>query len=58
MDHSATFLTPKELSRRWICSIEKLKRMRRAGTLRVHYIGRAARYALADVLKIEEEAAA
>ena len=52
------FLTPKQLASRWACSIEKLKRMRRAGKLPVYYIGRAARHKLADVLRIETEAAA
>lgn len=52
------FLTPHQLSERWLCSIEKLKRMRRAGRLPVSYFGRSARYRLADVLRIEAEAAA
>jgi len=52
------FITPKQLSERWLCSVEKLKRMRRAGKLPVSYLGRSARYRLADVLKIESEAAA
>jgi DNA-binding transcriptional regulator PaaX len=52
------FITPRQLSERWLCSIEKLKRMRRAGSLPVSYLGRSARYRLADVLKIEAEAAA
>jgi hypothetical protein len=52
------FLTPKQLANRWQCSIEKLKRMRRAGSLPVFYIGRTARYAIGDVVKIEADAAA
>lgn len=52
------FITPHQLSERWLCSIEKLKRMRRAGKLPVSYLGRSARYRLADVLKIEAEALA
>jgi len=52
------FITPKQLSERWLCSVEKLKRMRRAGKLPVSYLGRSARYRLADVLKVESEAAA
>lgn len=50
------FLTPQQLSERWLCSVEKLKRMRRAGRLPVSYLGRHARYRLEDVLKIEAEA--
>ena len=34
----------------------KLRRMRRAGVLPVSYIGRAARYAVADVERIESQA--
>jgi len=52
------FITPKQLSERWHCSVEKLKRMRRAGKLPVSYLGRSARYRLADVLNIESEAVA
>ena len=52
------FLTPQQLSQRWLCSIMKLRRMRAAGKLRVFYIGRSARYALDDVIKLESQAAA
>ena len=52
------FLTPQQLSQRWQCSLMKLRRMRKAGKLRVFYIGRAARFDQADVLKLESEAAA
>ena len=50
--------TPKQISARWQCSIEKLKRMRRAGILPVYYIGRSARYAMEDILRIEADAKA
>lgn len=50
------FITPHQLSERWLCSVEKLKRMRRAGKLPVSYLGRSARYRMADVLRIEAEA--
>lgn len=52
------FLTPKQLSARWQCSLMKLRRMRRAGILTVHYIGRSARYSMADVQRIEADARA
>jgi hypothetical protein len=51
--HDRPFLTPKQLAARWDCSLMKLRRMRRAGVLPVYYIGRSARYAIADVVKIE-----
>lgn len=49
------YLSPKQLAQRWICSTEKLKRMRRAGTLKVSYIGRSARYSISDVELIEKK---
>ncbi len=56
--HDRVFLTPQQLSQRWLCSIMKLRRMRAAGKLRVFYIGRSARYSLDDVLHLESQAAA
>lgn len=52
------YFTPKQLSHRWHCSLMKLRRMRRRGELPVSYIGRSARYAVADVQQIEKEARA
>lgn len=52
------YITPKQLSSRWHCSEMKLRRMRRNGVLPVSYIGRSARYAMADVERIEAEARA
>jgi len=52
------YLTPQQLGERWQCSLMKLRRMRRKGMLPVSYIGRSARYALADVERIELEARA
>jgi hypothetical protein len=52
------YLTPKQLADRWQCSTMKLKRMRKAGRLPVSYIGRAARFTLSDVERIESEALA
>jgi hypothetical protein len=57
-DYDRPFLTPKQLAARWACSLMKLRRMRRAGVLQVYYIGRAARYALTDILKIESDSRA
>ena len=52
------FLTPRQLADRWMVSVQKLRRMRRHGTLAVHYFGRSARYALADIERIERDARA
>lgn len=58
LDTPPTFLTPKQLATRWQCSLMKLRRMRKAGTLGVHYIGRSARYPIADIQRIEAESKA
>jgi len=52
------FLTPKQLAARWHCSLMKLRRLRRSGTLGVHYIGRSARYSVVDVQRIEADSRA
>lgn len=52
------FLTPKQLAARWQCSLMKLRRMRRAGTISVHYIGSSARYPIADIERVERESKA
>lgn len=57
-EQSSKFLTPEQLGIRWQCSLMKLRRMRRKGTLPVTYIERAALYALADVERIEAQARA
>lgn len=54
----AKFLTPKQLAARWQCSEMKLRRMRRAGIIPVHYIGRAARYPIDRIEQVEREAKA
>lgn len=56
--HAVVYFTPAQLSSRWSCSLMKLRRMRRAGTLAVSYLGRAARYRVEDVLRIEADARA
>ena len=56
--HAGVYFTPKQLAARWQCSLMKLRRMRRAGTLAVSYLGRAARYRVEDVLRIEADARA
>jgi hypothetical protein len=52
------FFTPAQLANRWQCSLMKLRRMRQTGTLGVTYIGRSARYSLADVERIETDSRA
>jgi len=56
--NSSRYFTPKQLAARWQCSLMKLRQLRRAGVLPVHYIGRAARYPITDVERIEREAQA
>lgn len=46
----------KFLSRRWLCSIETLKRMENAGELPSLRIGRQALYRMQDILDIEAQA--
>ncbi len=53
------FLTPAELRARWKVSAMFLWRMRRDGKLRPYKFGvRGVRYSLAEVARIEQEAAA
>lgn len=57
MDYPETqFLTSKQLCDRWQCSHIKLRRMRAAGELSVHYIGHSIRYAMKDILDYEDQA--
>jgi hypothetical protein len=49
-------LSRRQLCERWQVSRELIKRRERAGILPVLKIGRDARYRLADVERIEEEA--
>jgi len=57
-DHklSDKFLTTKELSLRWKLSQQTIKRRRRSGVLTAHHFGRAVRFSLSEILKIENEA--
>jgi hypothetical protein len=57
-DTTPKFLTPKQLAARWQCSEMKLRRMRRAGLISVHYIGCSARYPVADIERVERESKA
>lgn len=52
------FLTPKELASRHGCSVETLKRRRRAGILRAYKFGRGVRFKLSEVLAYEAQARA
>jgi len=58
IDPTPKFLTPKQLAARWQCSLMKLRRMRRAGIIAVHYIGCSARYPIADIERIERDSKA
>lgn len=50
------FLTPHDLAARWRCSIETLKRRRRAGALPTYKMGRGVRFNLSDILAYEDQA--
>lgn len=50
------YYTRRTLSTRWVCSIETLKRMERAGRLPHLKIGRGTRYRPSDIERIEREA--
>jgi predicted DNA-binding transcriptional regulator AlpA len=55
----STFLTQEELRERWKVSLMSLWRMRRDGKLPAYKIGaRGVRFALVDIVRIEQEAAA
>ena len=59
MNPNQTFLTQEELSQRWKVSLMFIWRMRRDGKLPAYKIGsRGVRFALADIVRIEQEAAA
>ena len=52
------FLTQQQLAKRWHFSTMTLWRMRRDGKLKAHIIGeRAVRFAIEDVLRIENQSA-
>ena len=55
-DINIQFLTRNEVARRWKVSTETIKRRERAGILPVLKLGRAARYRLEDIKRVEAEA--
>ncbi|WP_038162495.1 helix-turn-helix domain-containing protein [Verrucomicrobium sp. BvORR106] len=48
-----TLITKAQLAKRWSCSIMKVHRMMRAGTLPYILLGRSVRFDLEDVKKVE-----
>ena len=51
------YISRQELSARWDCSLETLKRREKQGILRpVGFSGRMVRYRLSEVLAVEQEA--
>lgn len=55
--HGQFLLTRQQLSKRWEVSTETLKRREKAGVLNPLKLGKLVRYRLADIEKIEAEAA-
>lgn len=51
------FFTPAELQARWKVSAMFLWRMRRDGKLKAYKLGAGVRFAVADIVAIEESAA-
>jgi len=49
-------LSRKNLSERWGCSVETLKRREKAGVLRPIVLGRLVRYKLGDIESVEAAA--
>jgi hypothetical protein len=56
MQEESQLLSRRQLCERWQVSRELIKRREKSGILPVLKIGRDARYRLADVERIEEEA--
>lgn len=52
------FLTPAELAARWKIHTLTLRRWRHANKLKAHHLGRGIRFAMAEIERIENEAAA
>lgn len=55
---AALFLTPAELSRRWMVSKMTLHRWRRDNKIKSLHIGRQVRFALSEVERFEAQARA
>jgi excisionase family DNA binding protein len=53
-----SFLTPKQLAKRWHVTPMTLRRWRKAGKIQVHHFGRLVRFSLADIEKIEADSKA
>lgn len=53
-----TFLTPAELASRWKITPMTLRRWRNSGKIRAHHLGRGIRFAMSDVIRIEEDSRA
>ena len=54
----AVFLSPAQLSERWLVTPMTLRRWRHAGKLKTHHLGRGIRFSMAEIERIEREAIA
>jgi excisionase family DNA binding protein len=52
------FLTPTELAARWQVSTMTLRRWRKEGKLKTIHLGRAVRFEISEVQRVEREAQA
>ena len=52
------FLTPADLAARWKVTPMTLRRWRKAGKIKVSFLGRGVRFAMVDVERVEREAQA
>ncbi len=52
------FLTPADLAARWKVTPMTLRRWRKAGIIKVSFLGRGVRFALSEVERVERDAQA
>lgn len=52
------FLTPADLATRWKVTPMTLRRWRKAGKIKVSYLGRGVRFPLSEVERVERDAQA
>jgi excisionase family DNA binding protein len=58
LNQPAVFISPTELSRRWMVSKMTLHRWRRDNKIKALHIGRQVRFALSEIERFEAEARA
>jgi predicted site-specific integrase-resolvase len=55
---SPSFFTPAELAAKWKITTVTLRRWRKAGKIKVCFLGRGVRFAISEVERVEREAQA